>query len=337
VALIILFSIIGCQPNQSTELSAFTISGPTMGTRYNITVVDSENDNLSKSLQKEVDVLLINLNQQMSTYISDSEISQFNSKAINQSFSISEDFLKVVALSQEISALSEGFFDISIGPLVELWGFGKTEKSGVPSDSEIENARSQVGWQELTVDFENISLTKSIQLSLDVSAIAKGYGVDRVAALLDEKGIENYMVEIGGEMKVKGHNSQETSWRIGIETPTVGQRQVQQIIKIDSHAVATSGDYRNFFEENGQRFSHTIDPNTGYPVRHNIASVTVIAESAARADGLATALNVLGEEKALELARKENLSAFFIFYQNENDVEQYRIEYTPQFKQYLIQ
>jgi thiamine biosynthesis lipoprotein len=337
VSIFLVVILSGCQSDHVTELPSFALSGSTMGTTYSITVVEPAPEINSEILQRSIDTLLQDLNQQMSTYIAGSEISRFNQIETQLWHSISPEFLEVILLSQNISKLSDGYFDISIGPLVELWGFGKKESSSVPDDIAIENAKQRVGWQHLQIDTAKQQISKAVDLWLDVSAIAKGYGVDKVAELLDQTGIENYLVEIGGEMRVSGINAKQRPWRIGIETPTLGQRGVQQVIELNDYSVATSGDYRNFFEENGQRFSHTIDPNTGKPVRHNIASVTVIEKSAAKADALATALNVLGEEKALQLAEKEQLAAFFIFYDNKNSGERYLIHYTDAFIPFLVE
>ena len=325
----------GC--SDTSSLNSLSLSGKTMGTTYNITVVSPPQNLDQASLQKEIDQRLQALNQQMSTYLDDSDIILFNRLAINNKQKIQRDFLDVILLSQEISALTEGRFDITIGTLVELWGFGKQAEQKIPDRTELDNALSKVGWQYLIVDQHEATIEKQRPLWLDVSAVAKGFAVDVIAVLLEGKGVEHYLVEIGGEMRVKGHNRQQQDWRIGIEIPSLVQQQAQQLVKMTNKSIATSGDYRNYFEENGQRFSHTIDPNTGKPVKHNIASVSVISETAARADALATALNVLGEEAALNLAKGENLAAYFILYDDSKagDGTGYRIVYTDPFKKFI--
>ncbi len=332
------FSFVVSSCAREKSLEAIYINGPTMGTSYNITLVSPPESIQQASLKQNIDELLKAVNQEMSTYIVNSDIMQFNQKSSGASQKINDDFLQVLLLSQSISELTDGYFDITIGPLVELWGFGRNQKQQVPSAEAINEAKSRVGWQYLSIDSENKTIQKQRPIWLDVSAVAKGKAVDKVAELLETKGVQHFLVEIGGEMRVKGFNRQQQLWRVGIEAPSLLQKQAQQLVQFTDKAIATSGDYRNYFEENGKRFSHTIDPNTGMPIRHNIASVTVIADTAARADALATALNVLGEEAALALANKEQLAAYFIFYddtQSEENSSGYRIVYTNSFKQFI--
>jgi thiamine biosynthesis lipoprotein len=308
-----------------------------MGTSYHITVVNPP-DNIDKyELQIDVDKLLIGINKQMSTYISDSEISIFNNSPINQWQVISQDFFSVLELSQSISVLTNGRFDITVGPLVDLWGFGarSNDDQKIPDQQLLDRIMPNIGWKNLILDKKNTSIKKLRPISIDLSAVAKGFGVDKVAELLSSKKIDNYLVEIGGEVKAKGLNKENEPWRLGIETPSLLQKSVQKVVKLTDQAIATSGDYRNYFEENGNRFSHTIDPISGSPVRHNIASVSIIADTAAKADALATALNVLGEKAALDLSEKENIAAYFILYDNENSDKKYRVVYSTAFIPFL--
>jgi thiamine biosynthesis lipoprotein len=326
-----------CDKRSSVE--ALLITGPTMGTSYNITVVDPP-DNIDKyELQIDVDKLLIGINKEMSTYIADSEISIFNNSSVNTWQKISPDFFNVLELSQSISLLTNGRFDITVGPLVDLWGFGagSNDDQKIPDQQLLDTILSNVGWTNLILDKENTSIKKLKSIRIDLSAVAKGYGVDKIAELLSSKKIDNYLVEIGGEVKVKGLNKDKESWRLGIEVPSLLQKSVQKIVHLTDQAIATSGDYRNYFEENGTRFSHTIDPISGGPVRHNIASVSVIADTTAKADALATALNVLGEEAALDLSEKENIAAYFILYDNEDTENKYRVVHSKAFIPFLNQ
>ncbi len=313
--------------SEKVQPESFLLTGPTMGTRYHITVVSPPSEFNQEKLQTSIDKLLVDINQQMSTYITDSEISIFNQLGTNSWQTISTDFFKVVELSQSISLLSDGRFDITIGPLVNLWGFGagSDKEQKIPDESLIEQTKSKVGWQNLVLDKEKLAIQKLKPINIDLSAIAKGYGVDKVSNLLDENNIENYLVEIGGEVKVKGLNKEGKLWRLGIETPSLLQQGAQKIVHLRDQAIATSGDYRNYFEEDGVRFSHTIDPITGRSVKHNIASVSVVAATAAEADGLATALNVMGFDKAQALSNRENIAAYFILYDNEQSETNYRI------------
>ena len=330
ISLVILLS--GC--DQSTH-EPMTLQGKTMGTTYSITLSKPEKDLTATALQSDIDQLLLSVNEQMSTYIDDSEISQFNQAPIGEWFAVSPDFIEVVSLSQTLSEQSQGQFDATIGPLIELWGFGRQAVSKVPSEAAIAEAKLKTGWRYLEIDSSSHRLKRNKPIALNLSAIAKGFGVDKIAQYLDSIGLEDYLVEIGGEIRVKGVNPQSKPWRLGIEKPTLNQQSAQQIVKLNNASIATSGDYRNYFEENGLRYSHTINPETGKPVRHNIASVTVIAPTAALADGYATAFNVMGLENALPLAEKQNLSAFFIIY-DQNSETAYREVMTSDFDQYFV-
>jgi thiamine biosynthesis lipoprotein len=210
--------------------------------------------------------------------------------------------------------ISGGAFDITVGPLVNLWGFGPDPMLFVAPDAVlIRQTLTKIGYQKLLFDDQNQRVKKiEVSLYLDLSAIAKGYAVDKVGALLEEYGISHYMVEIGGELRLKGHNIKQKPWRIAIEKPSSEQRVIQKVLPLSNISLATSGDYRNFFESEGVRFSHTIDPRSGSPIRHDLASVTVLSETTMKADALATALMVLGDEEGGRMAERENIAALFI-------------------------
>ena len=295
-----------------------SFSGPTMGTQYNVTIVipsksKSVIPNKSK-ISAAVTEALHQVNQQMSTYIADSELSLLNKGKYNQWISVSKPLYDVLALSKVISAQSNGAFDVTIAPLVNLWGFGPLFTADrIPAKSDIEASLINVGSDLWDLDSLTQRVYKKSPVKIDLSAIAKGFGVDKVAAILDGFGLHNYLVEIGGEVRVAGLNSTNSKWRIGIETPISSlQRKVQKIISISDIAMATSGSYRNYFENDGVVYSHTLDPRTGYPVKHELVSVTVLAENCAHADALATAFQVMGYEKGLKLANAESISALFI-------------------------
>src|SRR5690606_30453475 len=217
----------------------------------------------------------------------------------------------------EVGEETNGLLDVTVGPLVNLWGFGPLGRpEQVPSAQQLQDVRDQIGYQYLTV--ENHQLTKAIpDLYVDLSTIAKGYGVDRVAILLEQMEIKNYLVEIGGEMRMRGTKPGEQPWRIAVEQPVSLDRAVQRIIEPGNNAVATSGDYRNYFEEDGTRYSHIIDPRTGYPIQHNLVSVTVITETCMDADAYATALTVMGAEGALEFANQKGLAVLLVTREND--------------------
>jgi FAD:protein FMN transferase len=316
-----------------------SLSGQTMGTSYHITLVNNERKTLLSTrrtaLQKDIDDKLIYINQLMSTYIKDSEISRFNLSPHNAWFSLSPEMVSVIDYSLYLSKVSEGKFDITVSPLIELWGFGAAGEMEFPSDDAIASAKSQVGWESLILDKDNLRIKKTKPLSIDLSSIAKGYGVDVIAQLIEESGVQNYLVEIGGEIRVKGKNPDNNHWRVGVETPSFFQTSAKKVIQLSDESIATSGDYRNFFEKDGVRYSHTIDPVTGKPVIHNIASLTVIDSSAMnssmKSDGLATVFMALGEERALELADELGVAIYILSY----DVDVFSESFSSAFSPYL--
>ena len=325
--------LVACSDVKTAE--PIILQGNTMGTTYSITIAQPAKNLSAQSIQLEVDNVLNNVNQQMSTYIDNSEITRFNQSPVNQWMTVSPDFVEVVNLSQGLSELSGGKFDVTIGPLIELWGFGRQSSDQVPNDAAILKAQAKVGWQSLQVDTDKSQLLKTKPIAVNLSAIAKGFGVDKIAQYLESINIENYLVEIGGEVRVKGLSPKAKLWHLGIEKPSLAQKGAQQIVALNKASIATSGDYRNFFEEDGVRYSHTIDPKSGKPVRHNIASVTVIAKTAALADGYATTLNVMGFDDAMALAEAQNIDAFFILYDQSTETG-YREMMTSNFNQYFV-
>ena len=286
-----------------------------MGTGYTIKyVVASDFNQTSGQVKEQVDQLLIDINQEMSTYISDSEISQLNQNPSSTWVHLSPRLFTVLVAAESIYQLSDGAFDVTIGPLVNLWGFGPDSKSVVPNQIQIDQTKQAVGFDHVQIDKERQSLKKKKpDIYLDLSAIAKGYGVDLVGQFLSNIGIDNYMVDIGGEIKTKGTKTGKF-WKIGIETPDPSLRTIQKILAISNMTVATSGGYRNFFESGGEKFSHTIDPKTGYPVKHRLASVSVFdPESCMIADALATTLMVLGPQLGMSFVQTNDIAAYFIY------------------------
>jgi thiamine biosynthesis lipoprotein len=286
------------------------IKGYTMGTGYSV-MWPSISNVQAEIVQQKIEAELVKINQQMSTYDSNSEISQFNQASAPFTQTISPEFADVLNLSLEIHSLSQGYFDISVGPLVNLWGFGPDKLTKLaPSEEQIQQAQSQIGLD--VISLEGLRLSKLANRYLDLSAIAKGFAVDEVANLIEGLGIESYLVEIGGEIRVKGQKPEGLSWKVAVEAPDFSERRVQKILPLKDVAMATSGDYRNYFEDKGQRFSHSIDPFTAKPVKHKLASVTIIDEHCARADALATAMLVMGEQKAKEFAVQKGIKAYLI-------------------------
>lgn len=282
-----------------------SLQGQTMGTTYTVKVFAAETD--TEALHEEIDEELGRINGLMSTYIADSELSRLNRAPVGEWFEVSEDTRRVIELSREIYELSDGSFDITVGPLVNLWGFGPDPGSDqLPSDEEISEALERTGFDLLSI--ENNRVRREADIYVDLSAIAKGYAVDRIAELVESKGLRNYLVEIGGELRARGINDRKQPWNIAIEVPEGLQRSVYRTVEISDMGMATSGDYRNYYEIDGKRYSHTIDPVTGRPIEHDLASVTVLSRTAARADGMATAINVMGPERGLAMAERQNLA-----------------------------
>jgi thiamine biosynthesis lipoprotein len=328
-------SITACFPSNNSPKKEILLQGFTMGTTYNIKVVATPEQVEALKLQDKVDAVLKRVNQEMSTYIADSEISLFNKSTSGDNFEISTGFARVLKESIRLGELSNGKLDITVGPLVNLWGFGpELRPEKVPTESVLVSTLARVGLKNLHLSGNQLS--KDIpNLYVDLSTTAKGYGVDIVAELIEANGIVNYLVEIGGEMRLKGFKHTGELWAIAIEKPILDpsgeQRAIHQIVIPKDNAVATSGDYRNYFEVDGQRFSHIIDPATGKPINHNLVSVTVIHPSSMTADGLSTTLMVMGTEQGMAFAVKNNLAALFISKTEHGFSEQF----TVKFKQYL--
>ena len=312
VFVLVILVLSGC----SNKPEVLNISGTKMGTSYHITIVADQLP--PEDLEQQIERLLSKVDNSMSTYKKDSEISQFNRLPIGQAMTISQEFAEVVEISQKIWQISNGAFDPTIGPLVDLWGFGPGERhDSIPSSQTIAMTKAKIGFDSVVLKEQTLSKTKSV--ALDLSAVAKGYAVDRVADLLEMLALPDYLVEIGGEIRVSGFNSDGIAWRIAMELPQLFA-EVDRVINITDIAVATSGDYRNYFEKDGVRYSHTIDPKTGMPIDHNLASVTVLSPSCAEADAWATAFSVMGAEQGLALANKLNLAAYMLVRENEEFV-----------------
>lgn len=286
--------------------------GQTMGTSYMVKVFDPPSD-LASDWREQIDAELRRVNDQMSTYLESSELSRFNRSESTEWIEVSPETAMVVAKSLEIFELSGGAFDVTIAPLVNAWSFGPGKRNHSPPDDEtIAASLEKVGSSGISVQSDPPALRKSNpKLTIDLSAIAKGHGVDRVVGVVNRLGAKNVFVEIGGEVRVTGDKAGKP-WTVGIQMPDVAGDVVAVAYPIAEKSIATSGDYRNFFEHEGVKYSHTIDPRTGRPVNHDLASVSVVADDCMTADGWATALNVLGTEKGLALASKLGLNTLLI-------------------------
>ena len=289
-------------------------SGPTMGTRY---VVKLAGPAVSaarlEALQAAVHDALAGVDRGMSLYRPDSELSRFNRHATDAPFELSKELYGVFAAARQVSEMSEGAFDTSVAPLVQAWGFGTDKRRVVPADAQLQSGRASLGWRGLQLDGTQRTAVKAHDgLQADLGGIAKGHGVDVAAQALDLAGVEHYMLEVGGEVRTRGRNAQGRAWQIGIEEPDSVPQRARSVVPLSGLSLATSGDYRIYFEHAGRRYSHEIDPQTAAPIANGLASVSVVAESCMRADALATALIVMGPERGLALARQLGLPALFI-------------------------
>ena len=300
LAPIFLFSCFGAHA-ASREVE---FAGKTMGTTYHITVV-ADGNRSTDGLQKQIDEELEQVNQEMSVYRSDSEISRFNSfNRAGVGFAISENFMEVLNVSKSVYEITDGAWDGTVNPLLEVWGFrSKESPSKIPEKEKIEEILSRIGFDQIILSDRNHVIKKDPAVTLDLASIAKGHGVDRVSGVLLKNGFKNFIVEIGGEIYASGHAADNKPWKAGINTPRkfAPFDEVYKVIALTDAAMATSGDNRNFVEIEGRQYSHIIDPRTGYPVKNNVAAATIIAATCAFADGLATAVMVMGLEKSLLL------------------------------------
>lgn len=311
---VVVFGALPAACSRDQDRQPLELNGLTMGTTYTVKIADVPLPAPRAALYKLVSGTLNDLDERLSTYKENSELSRLNRNSSTDWIAVSPDLLAVLDVAMATSRLSGGAFDVTVGPLVNLWGFGPGgQPRRVPGDREISDALARVGYTRLELDPQRPAVRKSLPgLYVDLSAVASGYAVDTVAERLRGLGARNFMVELGGEIRTMGRNQNDAPWRVGIERPAPEQRDVQRIIELNNAGLATSGDYRNYFEEAGVRYSHTIDPANGRPVRHALASVTVVHDSAAHADALACALLVLGPERGYALAQREKLAALFI-------------------------
>jgi len=289
---------IGC----SSPRDIIIISGQTMGTTYSIKIIHAGLFEAQKKIEQGIDSILTEVNRKMSTWDSNSEISRFNQNQTDSPIPVSPEFLQVVNVAQAISRKTNGAFDVTVFDLMSLWGFGPNPKTGMPTHEEIENVLSHSGWEKIILSDNGIQ-KQNPKTKLDLNAIAKGYGVDEVFQFLQLKGYTDLFVEIGGEVQCSGRNQRNKYWSIGIENPSGGNKSNQifaAIVYSDGGAVATSGNYRNFVDVNGEILGHIINPKTGFPLQTNVLSVTVLSNSCMVADAWATALMVMDYETGLK-------------------------------------
>jgi thiamine biosynthesis lipoprotein len=308
------------------------LSGPTMGTTYTVKVTAPPASLDAARLRQAIEDVLAQIDRSMSGYRSDSEIARFNASASTQWYEVSAELAACVQSALEISEKSGGAFDITVAPLVAAWGFGPAgEPKVLPNAAELEQIAASVGYRKLHVQLDPPALRKEVAgLSIDLNGIAPGFAVDRLAERLLALHAENFMIDIGGEIRARGRNARGDPWHIAIERPVDTQRAPYAGVWLAGASVSTSGEYRDFYERDGRRYSHTIDPRTRQPLDRSPGSVVVIASSTASADGWATALNVLGPRDGLALAAKEHMPVLFI----EREGRGWRSESTAEFERY---
>jgi thiamine biosynthesis lipoprotein len=302
--------------------------GSVFGTFYSITY-QCDND-----LQKEIEAELKKVDQALSMFNQESIISKVNR---NEKVELNEMFLQVITLAQKVSQDTDGAFDITVAPLVNAWGFG-FKTGDKPSGTSIDSLMSTVGYKKISLKGRQL-FKENKNTMLDCSAIAKGYGSDVVAAFLKKRGIDNFMVEIGGEVVTQGISEKRVPWRIGVTKPTDDSlsvdNELQTVLNVTNKAMATSGNYRNFYYKDGKKYAHTIDPKTGYPVQHSLLSATVLADNCATADAYATSFMVMGIEKAKGvLERHPELMAYFIYTDESGNLA---VWYSPSMKDKILE
>ena len=297
----------------------YTISGNTMGTTYLVKIITPDNNYEIGSIEKSIDSLLIQLNKQMSTWDPESEISQFNSWNSKVPFAVSNDFLNVVKKSITISKNTGGLFDPTVFDLMSLWGFGPNPRSGFPDMEDVNRVLEHTGIRQIEIT-DSVLVKRNKRCKLDLNAIAKGYGVDKTFNLLNQKGFKNIFVEIGGEVKCSGKNIKNKNWSIGIEDPSDDgnyEKKISAIISVPNGAIATSGNYRNIVDLDGEILGHTINPQTGFPIQTDVLSVSVLSNSCMESDAWATALMAMNHQTGFALVENQsNINAVWILVDN---------------------
>jgi thiamine biosynthesis lipoprotein len=299
-----------------------------MGNNWSVTYHGEVDRERAKAL---IETELALVDSSMSTYRDDSEMARINRAGTAVWLELSAPFYEVLHTALRVGQASGGAYDVTVGPLVDLWGFGPEPGTGMPQAEQIAQALRAVGQQHIELDQANRRLLKNTALRLDFSSLAKGYAVDRIAQALQNSGLVDFLVEVGGEMRLSGLSPRGDKWRVAIERPASDTRAMAAAVRLGDISVATSGDYRNFFEHEGQRYSHSIDPRNGWPVAHELVSVTVLHPSAMLADAWATALTVLGPEQGRKVAQGQGLAVYFI----QRDGDGFSHSHSAAFEPYL--
>ena len=326
------FFSFGINADESTN-ALESLRGLTMGAHWSVKYVVPTNAPVKAEVASALQAQLDRLEGQMSTWRNDTDLARFNTSRRSDWFPVPRETALVVTEAQRISRLTEGAFDVTVEPLVRLWGFGPRGQPGaVPSDEAIKKVQTQIGWRHLEVRSDPSALKKTIPtLSVDLSALAPGFAADEMGRWLESRGVTNYLADVGGELRARGRDPRGRPWRVGIEQPLADRREIGHVVALDNLSLATSGDYRNFFEKAGRRYAHILDPRTGRPTAH-VASVSIAHPSAMTADALATALMVLGAEAGMKLAREQGWPVRFVVREGET----LRTLATPQFERLAV-
>lgn len=337
--LVIAVILTGCDAASSPAPAvpaATVLSGKTMGTSWRVSVIGLDQTQAT-ALQQKIQSQLDADDQLLSTWKKDSALMRFNASESLSPWPVSEAMADIITGAMRIGTKTDGAMDITVGPLVNLWGFGpQNQPVTTPTDEQIAAAKARTGLQHLTVTQEagRQYLQKDLpDLFVDLSTVGEGYAADHLARLMEQEGIVRYLVSVGGALASRGMNGEDKPWRVAIQKPTDQENAVQAIVDINGHGISTSGSYRNYYELDGKRISHVIDPQTGQPITHNLVSVTVISPTALEADGWDTGLMVLGPKKAQEVARREGLAVYMIVKEGERFVPWM----SPQFAAFLVQ
>lgn len=306
-------SLLGACGRQGRTPETIEFGGATMGSMYRVKIADAKVPRgLVAAARGAVDAAFRTVDEAMSTHRAESELSRFNDLASLRPVQLSPDMQAIFALARDVNAMTRGAFDVTVGPLVDAWGFGRGRRERVVGDDERRVLERRVGMELLQLDARAGTLVKAAYgVRADLSGIAKGFGIDKAAQALDALGIQDYLIDAGGEVRTRGRNGDGLPWQVAIEQPVPGPRRPRYVVPLSDCAMATSGDYRICFERNGRRYSHEIDPATGLPIDGRLASVSVVAPTGALADALGK-LIVLGPEKGYERASALGLAAHFI-------------------------
>ncbi|MFP8563878.1 FAD:protein FMN transferase ApbE [Klebsiella sp. 1SOBk5mer] len=332
----VLFSGCDSATTPATPASTATVlDGKTMGTFWRVSVIGVD-EAKAQALRAKVQAQLDAEDRLLSTWKNDSALMRFNHAADTRPWPVSEAMADIVTLSLRIGAKTDGAMDITVGPLVNLWGFGPDKQPVATPDAQaIAAAKARTGLQHLQVINQSGRqfLQKDIpDLFVDLSTVGEGYAADHLARLMEQEGISRYLVSVGGALVSRGMNGEGKPWRVAIQKPTDRENAVQAIVDINGHGISTSGSYRNYYELDGKRISHVIDPQTGQPITHKLVSVTVIAPTALEADGWDTGLMVLGPEKAQQVVREQGLAVYMIVKEGEG----FKTWMSPQFRTFLV-